>query len=177
MSGRDVKPRLPRMPGRARPSLIAAAHSQPEPGAETARAEAHESMDVDAGADAAPAAATAGPSTIALTGGSNTDSELVAEGGSGASTPLSATGTPAAAPAPKMKFKPKMPVRRAVQAQQEDVKPDISGAAVRGRPAMRARGRGGSRGGARAAPSTIAAGPFGGTRTNCKEMILGQLVY
>jgi hypothetical protein len=75
-----------------------------------------------------------------------------------------------------MKFKPKMPVRRAVQVQ-EDIKPDISSASVRGRPSLRARGRGGAaRGGARAAASTIAAGPFGGSRSNC-ESTYWRLVY
>jgi len=66
-----------------------------------------------------------------------------------------------------MKFKPKMPVRRAVQ---EDVKPDISSASQRGRPSQRARGRGAgaNRGGRpQTANNTIAAGPFGGSRANC----------
>lgn len=196
MSGRDVKPRLPRMPGRARPSLIAAAQAQPEdaeaseaPAAAAAPAAAGaidlgsrtriyadgtqeapsapaEAMDVDV-PDVKPTlqrTATAGSATM-VSSRSTTGSGTPAP-----AEPVASGSAPAAAP--KMKFKPKMPVRRAAQ---EDVKPDIAAlsasSSTRGRPATRARGRGAgpSRGGrTQAAANTVAAGPFGGSRANCE---------
>lgn len=71
----------------------------------------------------------------------------------------------------KMKFKPKMPIRRAVQ---EDVKPDVSSSSSsRGRGGIRGRGRGGMRGGrgGSSAVSTIAAGPFGGNRPASRRVV------
>ncbi|EJT53271.1 hypothetical protein A1Q2_03622 [Trichosporon asahii var. asahii CBS 8904] len=69
----------------------------------------------------------------------------------------------------KMKFKPKMPIRRAVQ---EDVKTDVA-TSSRGRGGIRGRGRGGMRGGrgGSAAVSTIAAGPFGGNRPTSRRVV------
>lgn len=106
---------------------------------------------------AAPAAA--GPSSAPMVPSRSNSGPL-----SRGATPASTSGD---APAPgKMKFKPKMPIRRAVQQPEPEVKveqPSVRGGRGRGRGRGAARGaRGGGRGGAPV--TTIAAGPFGGTR-------------
>ncbi|KLT40377.1 hypothetical protein CC85DRAFT_297518 [Cutaneotrichosporon oleaginosum] len=92
--------------------------------------------------------------------------------GSGPSGPPSRPITPgpstgeAAAPA-RLKFKPKMPIRRAAAEPEVKVEPvAMRGGRGRGVGVMRGRGAPRGRGGARgAAPLvTVAAGPFGGTR-------------
>lgn len=198
MSGRDVKPRLPRMPGqRARPSLIAAAeaHSEdavPEPsrrldlgsrrivattGAEgSVVPETHQddSMDVDLPVnvpEVKPEPSPAKPPAKRPVPAAST-APIAQSRSTTVPSDRSRTTTPAAgegSSVPKLKFKPKMPVRRA--AQEPEVVKSEPGVSVRGRPAARARGRGagaarGGRGGA--AANTIAAGPFGGSRASCE---------
>ncbi|BEI88178.1 uncharacterized protein CcaverHIS019_0108960 [Cutaneotrichosporon cavernicola] len=188
MSGRDEKPKLPRMPGQARrgrPSLVAAAAA-----AAPATADASvtsmlgevdsilttggQAMDIDAPAPSAPVAPPvpvdvkpviprAGPSSAPM---------VPSRSGSGPSSRPITPGPPTASgdglgPGPaRLKFKPKMPIRRAVAEPEVKVEP-VAVRGGRGRGIGRGRGAPRGRGGGRgAAPLvTVAAGPFGGTRS------------
>ncbi|GMK54902.1 hypothetical protein CspeluHIS016_0114880 [Cutaneotrichosporon spelunceum] len=160
MSGHDDKPKLPRMPGQARrgrPSLVAAAAApstaHDASGAlEDSTLDSSQAMDVEpapplpSGVDVKPAIPRAGPSSVPM-----------APSRSGSGDPR--------APA-RLKFKPKMPIRRAVE---PEVKVEPVAVRGRGRGTGTGRGRGAPRGrggGRGAAPLvTVAAGPFGGTRS------------
>ncbi|WVQ96365.1 hypothetical protein IAU59_003470 [Kwoniella sp. CBS 9459] len=153
-------------PPRGKPSLIAAAQAQAQ-----AQAQASSS-----------ASGSAVPPNLASVPMSTTNSSTTISDGSGGGRSISARSTPApgtgsgsrggegSVPPPggvqKLKFKPKVPIRRVKQ--EPDVKPDISQApapAVRG--GMRGRGRGGpgrGRGRGTVVTSSIAAGVFGGPR-------------
>ncbi|WVF68825.1 hypothetical protein IAT40_003598 [Kwoniella sp. CBS 6097] len=155
-------------PQRGKPSLIAAAQAQNQ-----AQASA-----------SASASNSAVPPNLASVPMSATNSSTTISDGSGGGRSISARSTPApgtstgpgsrggegsvppAGGVQKLKFKPKVPIRRVKQ--EPDVKPDISQApapAVRG--GIRGRGRGGpnrGRGRGTVVSTSIAAGVFGGPR-------------
>ncbi|WOO79831.1 DNA-directed RNA polymerase III subunit RPC4 [Vanrija pseudolonga] len=183
MSGRDIKPRLPAHPGprRSKPVLVAAAAAEADgtagpststapPARSRARAPAADpdAMHVDSAPEASAPPAPR-PVAVAAVAGPSTASRSATPTGpnSGANMPALSGGEPAASGVAKMKFKPKMPIRRTVQ--EPEVKAEPTPApSTRGRGAPRGRGRGAGpgRGGRpqQVASQTIAAGPFGGTR-------------
>ncbi|GFZ50272.1 hypothetical protein JCM24511_08028 [Saitozyma sp. JCM 24511] len=114
------------------------------------------------GSSSSSAASHAVPMVRAQTVSTNGDT------GSARSTPALSDapgGSTQAAPLARMKFKPKIPIRRVKK--EVDVKPEIPSAPAPSRGGARGRGRGGSTRGGRGAPvpsTSIAAGPFGAAR-------------
>ncbi|KAK4683526.1 DNA-directed RNA polymerase III subunit RPC4, partial [Tremellales sp. Uapishka_1] len=129
MSGQDIKPNI-----RPKPSLIAAAESR---------------------ASTSTPVAMAAPSSAPM---AKVGSATTVSAGSSRATPAPSEPGDSGAPVQKLKFKPKIPVRRVKQEVEVKAEP-----ATRGRGAPRGRGRGAGRGRA-VTVQTVAAGPLGGPR-------------